>query len=206
MWKIRKVDSNVIWFKIWLRGRWIWVLWLFFKSLNSIIPSRYSDINDMRWETFGAPLNTHRGFGPCVWALLRLGHMHAVWLLQWYIYWDTVIQIWATDSYWDTVIQISYWDTKIQWYRYEIQTVEIQMRYRPLGPVWVHTEALGRVLGRFCPLGTRLCLHSYDEIWDCISLSIRCSSRAWRYPNSTSLSVRWGPDMTRLFPWVLVWW
>jgi len=103
-------------------------------------------------------------------------------------------------------IQISYWDTEIQWYRYEIQTVDIQMRYRPLGPVWVHTEALGRVLGRFCPLGTRLCMHSYDEIWDSISLSIRCSSGAWRYPDSTSLPVRWGPDMTRLFPWVLVWW
>ena len=70
-------------------------------------------------------------------------------------------------------IQISYWDTEIQWYRYEIQTVEIQMRYRSLGPVWVHTKALGRVLRRFCPLGTRLCMHRYDEIWDSISLFIR---------------------------------
>jgi len=174
----------------------------------------------MRWEAFGARLNTHRGFGPCVWALLPLGHMHAVWWLQWYRYWVTVIQYGLQTvieiqyglqtvieiQWYRYGIQISYWDTEIQWYRYEIQTVEIQMRYRHLGPVLVHTEALGCVLGRFCPLGTRLCMHSYDEIWDSISLSIRCSSGAWRYPDSTSLPVRWGPDMTRLFPWVLVWW
>lgn len=28
----------------------------------------------------------------------------------------------------------------------------------------VHTEVLGRKLGRFCPLGTRLCMYRYDEI------------------------------------------
>ena len=127
--------------------------------------------------------------------------------IQWYrygiqiSYWDTEIQKYRYGihiSYWDTeiqwyryVIQISYWDTEIQWYIYEIQ-----MRYRPLGPVWVHTEALDRVLGRFCPLGTRLCMHRYDEIWDSVSLSIRCSSRVWRYQDSASLPVRWGPDMT----------
>ena len=98
--------------------------------------------------------------------------------IQWYrygiqiSYWDIVIRYGIQISYWDTEIQwyrygiqISYWDTEIQWYRYEIQTVDIQMRYRPLGLVWVHTEALGRVFRRFCPLGTRLCMHRYDEIW-----------------------------------------
>ena len=67
----------------------------------------------------------------------------------------TEIQIWDTGRYWNTN---DTYDT------YEIQT---------FGARLIHIEALGRVLGRFCPLGTRLCMHRYDEIWDGISLSIR---------------------------------
>ena len=152
------------------------------------------------------PVWTHiealgRVFGRfCLWGICMRYDYYSVTVIeiQWYRYGlQTVIEIqWYRDG-----IQISYWDAEIQWYRYEIQ-----MRYRPLGPVWVHIEALGRVLGRFCPLGTRLCMHRYNEIWDSISLSIRCSSGAWRYPDSASLPVRRGLDMIRLFPWVLVWW
>ena len=61
-----------------------------------LFPSRYNDTYDMRWEAFGTRLNTHRGFGPCVWALLPFrGHMHAVWWLQRYRWygWDMMIQM-----------------------------------------------------------------------------------------------------------------
>ena len=89
-------------------------------------------------------------------------------------YRDTVIHIWDTEiqRYRDTVIQI--WDTEIQWNRYEIQTVEIQMRYRPLGPS-EYTEALGRVLGHFCfcPLGLDYActdMMRYDKVFPCLSV------------------------------------
>ena len=68
----------------------------------------------MRWEAFGARLNTHRGFGPNVWVLLPFGGI----CMQY-------------DDYRDTDIEIQM----------------IHMWFRPLGPVWVHTEALGHVLG-----------------------------------------------------------
>ena len=139
--------------------------------------------------------------------------------IQWYRYGiqlsyrDTVIQIWDTDS----------WDTD------EIQAFGARLStHRGFGPCAWHFC--------FCPLGTRLCMHRYNQIWDSISLSIRVaperdvtqivrhcpsvevriwrdyfpdypySSGVWRYPDNTSLLVRWSPDMTRLFPWVLVWW
>ena len=89
-------------------------------------PSRYSDTCDMRWEAFGARLNTHRGFGPCVWAFLPFEGIQ----MQCDDYKDTYIEI-----------QMGYDDTYgIWWYRWN---------ERPLRPVWVHTEALGRVSGRF---------------------------------------------------------
>ena len=170
---------------------WIWVQWLFLKSLDSTFPFqiqwyRWYDMWGLRkpWGVIRevlalivrrplGPVWTHiealgRVFGRfCLWGICMRYDYYSVTVIeiQWYRYGlQTVIEIqWYRDG-----IQISYWDAEIQWYRYEIQ-----MRYRPLGPVWVHTEALGRVLGRFCPLGTRLCMHRYDEIWDSISLSIR---------------------------------
>ena len=48
--------------------------------LYHCISSRYSDTNDMRWQSFRARLNTHRGFGPCVWALLPVGGI-CMWLM-----------------------------------------------------------------------------------------------------------------------------
>ena len=133
------MESNVVWFKVWLKGMWIWFQLLFLKSLDSTL---LLQIQWYRWdviEAFGVYLNTHKVF----W-----GHMHMVWWLQRYIY-------------------------EIQT---DIEIHMIHMRYKPLGLVWVHTEVLDLVLWRFCPLGTRLCMHKYEEIWGGIFLSIRVVS------------------------------
>ena len=132
---------------------------LFLKSLDNTLPSRYRyEIQISYWDTEIQIWDTDQ--------LLR--------------YRDTVIQIWDTYKLlrykdtvihrWDTYQLLRYRDTVIQ--QWDTDSWDID-EIHAFGAVWVHIEALGRVLGRFCPLGIRLCMHRYDEIWDNISLSIR---------------------------------
>ena len=191
---------------------------VFFKSWDSTLPFqiqwyRWYDMGGLRkpWGVIREvrALIVRRPLGP-VWTHIEaLGRVFGHFCL-WGIYM-------RYDYYSVTFIEIQWYRyglqtvIEIQWYIYEIQTViEIQrysdtdMRYRWDTGLWAPSEYTQRlccrVLGRFCPLGTSLCMYRYDEIWDSISLSIRCSSGAWCYPDSTSLPVRWGPDMMRLFP------
>ena len=91
------------------------------KSLDSTLPLQIQWNKWYEMRGLWARLNTHRGFGTCVWALLPLGGIYMRMMI--------------------TEIQI----LRYRWYRWDMI---IQMRYKPLGLVWVHTEDLGRVLGR----------------------------------------------------------
>ena len=149
------------------------VKWLLTKSLDSAHPLQIQWYiwYDMR-GLLGQSEHTWTFWAICLDTFTFWGHVHEVWWLQRYRYWD----IYDTDGIW--------------WYKWDMM---IHMRYRSLGPVWIHIEALGRVLGRIVLWGLDLCMHIYDEIceiWDGISPSICCSSGAWWFPDCPSVKIR----------------
>ena len=102
---------------------------------------------------WGPSEHTKRLWAVCLSAFTFWGHMHVVWWLQRYRYWDT-----------DDVDEIYAFGAHLS----------------------IHKD-FGSCAWAFCPLGTSLCMHIYDEIWDNISSSIHCSSEAWWFPDCPSV-------------------